>query len=367
MSAGTQNPRVFPLDGISLADVEAVRLILRGQSVVDWHRLNLRSREEVEGFLRVNGFEPACEKDRRRLRHLVDAAVAYLESSFRYHFTPEVRSPDDVGDLLRMASSNSQVQTQACMILKVAHIINHVDARELRFHLPVPEEVLFRHAEEKVAAEVTALREAGAEVTTFVSSRKSRGSLITKLLSKKSTLASQVFDRMRFRVVVREAGDLMPLLVGLKNRLVPFNYIVPGQSRNEILRPEDLVASVTDLRPLASQLQYQFELEDAEGGEDWNRFSAAEYRMINFVVDLPIRLDAIHASMGGPVLEGLGEIVFITLEFQVFDQATFDANELGAGNHERYKDRQKWDVIRRLMYGGQVGGAGGPGFGGRTR
>ena len=102
MAVGTENPRAFPLGAISLADVEAVRLILRGQSVVDWHRLNLRSRDEVDGFLRVNGFDPTLERDRRRLRHLVDAAVAYLGTSFRYHFTPEVRSPEDVGDLLKM-------------------------------------------------------------------------------------------------------------------------------------------------------------------------------------------------------------------------------------------------------------------------
>ena len=40
------------LRDISLSDLEAIRLLLRGGSVIDWHRLNFKTPEEIERFLR---------------------------------------------------------------------------------------------------------------------------------------------------------------------------------------------------------------------------------------------------------------------------------------------------------------------------
>ena len=37
-------------DELTLADVEAVRLLLRGESVIDWHRLNYADHSEVDRF-----------------------------------------------------------------------------------------------------------------------------------------------------------------------------------------------------------------------------------------------------------------------------------------------------------------------------
>jgi uncharacterized protein (TIGR04552 family) len=89
--------------------------------------------------------------------------------------------------------------------------------------------------------------------------------------------------------------------------------------------------------------------------------------MINFVVEMPIRVDALPAAAAHPDLASLGPLIFLLVEFQVFDEATWSSNEVGDGSHDRYKDRQRWEVIRRLMYGGRFGGAGGPGFEGKTR
>ena len=38
---------------LTLADLEAVRLALRGGSVIDWHRLNFESREDIDEFIAV--------------------------------------------------------------------------------------------------------------------------------------------------------------------------------------------------------------------------------------------------------------------------------------------------------------------------
>ena len=41
---------------LSLSDLEAVRLILRGNSIIDWNRANFRSLDEADRFLRLHLF-----------------------------------------------------------------------------------------------------------------------------------------------------------------------------------------------------------------------------------------------------------------------------------------------------------------------
>ncbi|NJM91250.1 MAG: hypothetical protein HC863_03110 [Myxococcales bacterium] len=43
---------------LTLADIEAVRLLLSGDSVIDWHSLSFGDHEEVDRFLRLNEFDP---------------------------------------------------------------------------------------------------------------------------------------------------------------------------------------------------------------------------------------------------------------------------------------------------------------------
>ena len=43
-------------DRMSLSDLESVRLILEGNSIIDWNRANFRNNEEAEEFLRLHHF-----------------------------------------------------------------------------------------------------------------------------------------------------------------------------------------------------------------------------------------------------------------------------------------------------------------------
>ena len=358
MTVDASLQKLLSLEGVSLADIEALRLILQGGSIIDWYQLNLHSTEAVSRFLRVNCHDPASPRDQNRLRQLLAKAVDYLEGNFRYHFPPALVTPQKVEDLFLIASGTSEFQNLACILLKVMQIFNHVEAGELRTHLSVSEDVLLRRAEDAVNRTVNRLREAGAPIVSYQASRKSRDSLITKLLAKKTTVAAQVFDLLRFRIITKTPLDLIPVLAYLKDELLPFNYVVPGQSRNEILKLHDVLRSLPSLRTEMQSTPYRFQLEDVSE-DDENRFSAANYRMINFVVDLPLRVDDL-IDPDEPSLSALGFLVFYVVEFQMFDERTNDENQQGDSSHESYKDRQRWEVIRRLVYGSQLSGAGGP-------
>ena len=64
------------LDELKLADLEAIRLVLRGGSVIDWHRLNFRDVQEAHEFIRSHeiDLEIEIEEDIPSLEEIVAGA-----------------------------------------------------------------------------------------------------------------------------------------------------------------------------------------------------------------------------------------------------------------------------------------------------
>jgi uncharacterized protein (TIGR04552 family) len=333
----------------TLADLEAVRLLLRGGSVVDWHRLDFRDHNEVDRFLRVNEFDPTSQSDRQRLEFLRAESVEYLQRSFGMRIPDDIAGEIPVRDLFLLASRRGKRQLYSCVVLKVMHIIHHLAGRELLFKAPISDDEIFHIVEKKVVGMVEEIRGAGHPIVEFGWSRKPRDSLITKLLAKRSTLASNVYDKLRFRLIVRERADLLPLLVELTHRLIPFNYVVPGESVNDILDFRRIAEESPILEEVAAQLQEDPEPSGGLGSQ--NEFSGPGYRVINFVADMPVRLDGFLCTVDDPSTVEQGAIVFVLTEFQLLDARQAQENETGENSHERYKERQHDVVKRRLLRG----------------
>jgi uncharacterized protein (TIGR04552 family) len=133
----------------------------------------------------------------------------------------------------------------------------------------------------------------------------------------------------------------------LVEHLFPFTYAVPGQTQNSLIRFADVLASHPDAAALRPHLQLPAHLESAAPR---NEFSGKGFRTLNFVVDLPVRVDDLLPPHD-PMADELGRVVFALVEFQVVDRATALANEQGDSSHERYKKRQLQRVLRRLSRG----------------
>lgn len=340
------------IDRAGLMDLEAIRLLLRGDSIVDWHRAAFADEEDVNRFLRVNEFDPDSVDDLNRLEELREESVEYLARSLNYRIPEDVGEGMSVPELLLLASQRVRRSTYACVVLKVMNVLHHLLGRELAFKLPMSNDQLFGYVEKKVVRVVEELRAAGYPIAEFSWSRKERDSLITKLLAKKATLAANIYDKLRFRLITRSRDDLLPVLVELTHRLIPFNYVVPGESVNSIVDLRRVVDETAALRRHADQLQ---EL-SAPGSEraSGNEFSGPAYRVINFVADMPVRIDdylAEHVQDHDPEL---GSIVFVLTEFQVVDAETARNNELGENSHVAYKERQHVRVKNRLTGGSRA-------------
>ncbi|EYF07889.1 TIGR04552 family protein [Chondromyces apiculatus] len=330
-----------------MMDLEAVNLVLRGDSIVDWHRLDLQNEAEARALLLAQEFRPDEPSDRAHLENLKGEAIAYL----RRHFDFPIPSPvarASVEELLLLASGKGHRQLCACTILKAMHIIHHVAGRELLFSIPMSDQDVFHLVEEKVYRIIGGMLAAGFPITEFIGGRKNKDSLYTKLLSKADTTASAIYDKLRFRIVTRSTDDLLPILLYLTERLLPFNYVVPHQSINTILQFRSYCGSKPALQAMLGHLQTEVD-DDLKVGD--NSFSDQEYRVIHFVVDLPIRLPQEILEMAPPTAWSLGPLIFVLCEFQLLDRATETANEVGDASHARYKDRQKQAVKRRLKIG----------------
>ncbi len=333
---------------LSLMDIESIRLVLSGGSVIDWQRLAFRTMDDVDRFLGLLLLDMGDPDDRARLRYVFNEAVSYLEEHMHLRFPPQVRNPDDVRKVFLWASQFGgfrRTQILSCVILKLMHVIHHMEAADLKFKTPISEERFFELAQARILEQARAMQEEGLPVVSFYGSRKSRSSIITKLIAKKENLATTIFDKLRFRIVVETHADLVPTLAWITRHMIPFNYVIPGQSHNNLLDPAELDAWLEEADAAAAQA-----LVDAPElhGTGKNEFSGATYRMINFIADYPVKVPG--ASSGALSFE-LGKVVFVMVEFQLLDEETARLNEAGENAHARYKARQHAEVARRLKRG----------------
>lgn len=336
---------------LSSAELEQVRLILRGGSVVDWYRLKMESIGDVHAFLRLQGGDPADSEDLLRLAHLRDAAVAYLTSEHGYEIPKELAVADPLELFLYASEKRGRRRDRffACLILKVMHIIHHIEARELNYRLPLSQSRLAELLTRKVESFVAALHADAFPLVRMEGGEKSTSSLVTKLLVKKEHHAAAIHDRVRFRFVVKSQLDVVDLLARMTRELFPYNYLAPGQTVNRLVSFTSFVESYPQYRALAKDLQLELGQEE-QAVKSSNEFSGQTYRVISFVVDVPFRVpDELLPETDERVR--LGRVLFALAELQIVDEQTDVENERGENRHDRYRARQLLVVRDRLERG----------------
>ncbi len=344
----------FSPEALSVQDVETVRLIVQGASAIDWNRLEFTTMEEVDAFLKLHLLDMEVPADRERLQFVFNEAVNYLEEHLHLRFPEDLRSAPDVREIFLIASTYTgrfrRRQSLACMLLKLMHVINHMEAADLKFQIPVAEAVLLDHAEKRIIEYADRMRQQGYPLLAFYGSRKTRTSTITKLLAKRETIAATIFDKLRFRLVVEKSEEIIPLVAHLSRSLFAFNYVIPGQSHNNLLQLRRALNENDHYSKIAPQLQ-RLRPRATEWLPERNPFSGESYRMINFIVDFPVRVDQAIPELAKERDPLLGRTVFVMVEFQIMDQETAHLNEVGDNAHHLYKARQRKIVESRLLRG----------------
>lgn len=338
------------LEEFSRHDVESMRLILRGGSVIDWHRLDCPLEYQARELIENHGFRLDNPDDAAFVASLKDQAIAYLRRHFNFAIPKPVERAT-MADLIVLASGKGHRQLCACSILKTVHIINHMTGRELLFRLPVSDKEVFQLVEERIYRVVGTMLSAGFPITEFIGGRKNLDSTYTKLLSKTESTAAALYDKLRFRIVTRTEADILPVLQYLTEHLFPFNYVVPGESTNTLFHFRSFCESHPHLRTMIGS--FQGEMDEALVAGD-NHFSADNYRVIHFVADVPVRIPEHIVESAPPGCESLGPVTFVLCEFQMLDAKTDSNNEVGDASHAAYKQRQRTAVYNRLRLGART-------------
>ena len=335
--------RLLAVKNVTHGDLLEIRELLRGGSVIDWSRLHFRSIPAVNEFLRVFMCDPDNVRDMERIQQIHRAATDYLATTLEISIPSVLAHPHRIQNLFLYASSPGKHRTKACTLLKVMFVLNHLEARQLLFNLPISERELFSRVEKRVKKTVMRMVELGFAVEEYVASQKTKESLVTKVLSKREGTAAQVFDRIRFRIIVSHKKQLLPVLFHLKRHLFPFPCVIPGESSNNIDPFQDLVREAFGLQVEGSEAM--------PASIRSNEFSHRDYKVIHFIADIPVRVQDIIEQSNLMMLSRFGNTVFVPTEFQVFDTASHFLNEAGPAAHSHYKGRQVREVISRLYAG----------------
>ena len=343
---------------LTLSDLEAVRLVLSGDSVIDWNRANFYSLDQVDAFFRLHHLDVCLLEDKRRVKSVFISSVTYLEEHLGLRFPKELTEKEDIREIFVLASTKrsfSRYQILACVILKLMHVIYHLEVAELRFQVPLSEAALLDEASKQINLLSQKMLQSGLPIISFYGNRKAKNSIITKLLAKRENIAATVFDKLRYRIVMEEQEDLLLALVWLCRNAFPFNYVIPSQSKNSILHFDDMLKNddVSEIRDFLTSngisAQISMDKKSDEPHSDLlNMFSGNSYKVINFIVDFPIRIDHL---VDLPQRNHLGKVVFVMVEFQVVDRITARNNEQGENAHLHYKNRQFEEVKSRLRMG----------------
>ena len=171
------------------------------------------------------------------------------------------------------------------------HVMHHLAGRELLTKLPVSDDELFRLVEDKVLRTVEEIKRAGCPIVEFEWSRKHADSLITKLLAKKESIAADVYDKLRFRLITQHRGaagvrdaraDAAPGPVQLRH---------PGAvgERHPQFRERWTARPRCSASCPRSPTWPRRRRQEAERRRTSSR--GPGYRVINFVADLPVRID----------------------------------------------------------------------------
>lgn len=356
----------------------------------------------TERFLGAYGYDESDPIEAAELQGNLQEAIRFIKKYFLKPENPEglalempkkIMDVTNVHDLLLYANGNgpAELRNWACSILRVVHIISHVD-RDMRnnYFGEIQKQIFdrfyrFIHRDEFGHLYVGRNTEDPLRVNLVefqAKPKKARDSTLMKLLHKPESVAEEVFDRVGVRFVTKTRTDAVRVIHFLEqaNVIVAAN-IKPSRSRNtlidtsafhqalELELPRMKSGEITEDQ-LLSELD-KVPSTHARAGE--NPFSSQHYRAVQFTCRQLIKLrnplsdqirDAKSAARGqkeiDPALHAaidrldhklVQRVVrfFYPYEIQVMDEDSYVENEKGRSAHGEYKKAQQRSAMLRVM------------------
>ncbi len=387
-------------------DWDSMDVVLSGQSSLDsrFFLSPLRDQDHVQQFLSAYGLDYNDPVNRAELFGNFQEALQFIRRYFLKEGSEhglDLKIPNsiimitDVGDLFLMATGNypdSELEDTlwAEVVLKVMHTILHVD-KDLRTnyfstiqtqifdrfyrHLSREDERLFlgkNKEEDKIPL-----------LEFETKSKKTRESVIIKLLHKAENVAEELFDRIGVRIVTENRFDTLRVMKFLLEKFVviPHN-IKPSRSLNTLVNVTKYKEKHSNLVKMAlrNNMSEKKFLQAAEkevkeclnfDDKDRNSHSLNKYQSIQFTCRQLIKYK-------NPFLQDFNDLrkeakesgddnlakkilamdvsliardvrFFYPFEVQIVDKESHKTNTEGEASHVEYKKSQVQSAIRRVF------------------
>ena len=388
---------------------EAFDVVCSGKSSLDAKNYlsELYDKNQVTNFLSGYGFNITDPVESAELFGIFQEALQFIKRYFLIEGNPEgldlkvpnyLYSITNISELFLSATGNSNFKLKteeslwAGVILKVMHTILHADKDlRARYFSTVQQQIFDRFYKFILRDDENRLflkNEAGTTIPLFdfqTKAKKTRDSIIIKLLHKQENVAEELFDRIGVRIITYNKLDALGVIEFLhKNYVIMINNIKPSRSQNTLVDLKLLRKKIGGLYKLSIKNQipgdefYQRlnkliseSYPQGHQDEEKNVHSSNEYRAIHFTGRQLIKYrNPFMSSFNevrkqalkdkeNPLSQRLLSLdtsaisrdvrFFYPFEVQITDYESHLQNTQGEASHNEYKRSQLRSAMKRIF------------------
>lgn len=390
-------------------DWEILDVVVGGKSALDTKNFlgPMSTIEQVNQFLKGYGLDPSDHVAQAELFGNFQEALQFVKRYFLKEGNPDgldLKIPNslhmigDISQLFLMASDDNVAKREdklwAEVVLKVMHTIMHAD-KDLRsnyFNVVQTQifdrfyKYIFRNEDKKLYLGVKGTDDVVPLVDFETKSKKTRDSIIIKLLHKAENVAEELFDRVGVRFITHTRFDTLRLIRFLleKNIVIPHNN-KPSRAINTMIDLQKfkeahqrvlkmaLKNNLSEDRFVAALEREVLDCHKQPAFSEHNKFTSKAYQSIQFTCRQLIEyknpfLQEFNelrrvAKTSNPEENDLARRVlnmdislvardirfFYPYEIQVVDQEAFRENSQGDASHQEYKRLQVKSAMKRIF------------------
>jgi uncharacterized protein (TIGR04562 family) len=379
-------------------------VLIGGKSSIDLQELKVRSWQDATEFLRYYGYDPDVPADAQKIHMVICEAWNFIEQYLMpFEWSRGKQPPShllythDARDIILAASDLrpdvATTQAWACAVLRVMHTIAHIDGVTKYADIEAARTQVMNRFLKFVFRDQDGKLRFGDRHTSVVLDRiewklrKSRESIILKLLHKKANVAETIYDLLGIRIITKKLADVMVVVKFLRDfHIVTFPNCNPSRARNSLIDVESFKHNVDMLREMLEdgRIKPQEFTNILQGltkplavvNSAANPHTAKGYRAVQLTCRQLIRypnpalrwqeklrryLD--EKSISEQTHQICTEILqlaatepqdeqlegFFPFELQVMDEASAAQNAMGEASHDLYKQSQVKAARRRVL------------------
>jgi uncharacterized protein (TIGR04562 family) len=384
---------------------ETFDVVCSGKSSLDAtnYLTELHDKNQVTNFLYGYGFDINDPVETAELFGIFQEAIQFIKRYFLKEGNPEgidLRVPNylftitNISDLFLAATGHSLAklkkdeQLWAGVVLKVMHTLLHTDKDlRYRYYSTIQQQIFdrfykFIHRDEQNGLFLK--NETGTSISLHdfqTKAKKTRDSIVIKLLHKQENVAEELFDRIGVRIITKTKLDALRVIKFLhRNHVIMINNIKPSRSQNSLVDLSTFKKHLYTLykeaiRNQLSEIEFYDKLnkviDEAVPGRNSqeNKHTSEEYRAIHFTGRQLIKYrNPFMSSFNevrkmalkdkqNPVSEALLNLdtsavsrdirFFYPFEVQITDVESHLKNSQGEASHAEYKKSQLKSAMKR--------------------